>query len=162
MSIWPEGFAPEIPAAWAGPDGLVPRVRYLELFEAVLEPFGRALGLPPDYLERTNCSTFALESHVVYLDDARAGERLLCRFHFADADAKRVHYLQTLHRTSDGPALAAYECLCMHVNLELRRGLPFPEAAAARAGKLVELHRRHPWPVGPRLAIRFHAEEAAA
>ena len=140
----------------------MPRVRYLELFEAVLEPFGRALGLPPDYLERTDCSTFALESHVVYLDDVRPGERLLCRFHFADADAKRVHYLQTLHLTADGPALAAYECGCMHVNLKLRRGLPFPEAAAARAGKLVELHRRHPWPVGPRLAIRFRAEDVAA
>ena len=162
MSVWPEGFAPEIPAAWAGPDGFVPRVRYLELFEAVLEPFDRALGLPPDYLARTNCSTFALESHVVYLDDARPGERLLCRFHFADADEKRVHYLQTLHRAGDGPALAAYECLCMHVDLGLRRGLPFPEAAAARAADRrgappAALARRppprHPLPCGGRCGM---------
>jgi len=43
LSLWPEGVAPEIPAAWAGPDGFMARVRYLELFEAVLAPFGVAL-----------------------------------------------------------------------------------------------------------------------
>jgi len=161
LSLWPEGVAPEIPAAWAGPDGFMARVRYLELFEAVLAPFGQALGLPPDYIARTNCSTFALESHVVYLADACPGERLLCRFHFADADAKRVHYLQTLHRTGGGPVLAAYECLCIHVDLGKRRAAPFPETAVARARRLVEAHRRQPWPIGPRLAIRFRAEDAA-
>ena len=50
----------------------------------------------------------------------------------------------------------------MHVDLGLRRGVPFPEAAVARARQIVEAHRRRPWPVGPRLAIRFHAEEVAA
>ncbi len=160
--LLPEGPAPEIPAGWAGRDGFMARARYMALFEGALAPFYRALGFPPGYRRASGCATFALEGHAVFLADVRPGERLRARFRFADADDRRIHYVQTLHRAEGGPPVAAYECLCMHVDLARRRGAPMPAEAQAKARALADAHRELDWPVSPRRRIRFRPPRDAA
>lgn len=114
---------------------------YVVLFDLATDAIYAHLGLPPGYKDRTNCGTFAAETHIIYAAELRLAERVRIVTHVLAADAKRLHLAHEMLHLSDGRRAAAQEILFLHVNLATRRVTPWPadvqalmaEAAAAHA-----------------------------
>ena len=106
----------------------------------------------------TGCSVFVLETHVNYLQELMAGERIRCTTQLLDADAKRIHYFHRMLRTEGEDLVATTELILLHVALDTRRGIPMPDVVRARIGDILNRHRQLPRPeqAGRVIGIRSH------
>ena len=116
-------------------------VAYYNLaFDHALDQFFDRIDLGADYAKRKNGSMFVLESHVNYLREVVLGDPLVFQLQVLDHDAKRAHlFLQMYHATA-GYRAATSEQLAVHVDLDTRRTVPFPDLALRR---IAALHKTH-------------------
>ncbi len=89
-----------------------------------------AVGLGPDYRERTAASLFTVEAHVRYLDQVEAGATLEVRSEVVGATGKLLHLWHELW--ADGRLRATEEVLGVHVDTATGRSAPFPEEVVRR------------------------------
>jgi acyl-CoA thioester hydrolase len=125
-------------------------------FDKSVDEFFDLIGIGIDYVERTNCSAFILESHVHYLQEVVEDDPLRFTLRLLDADAKRTHYyLEMFHGTEDYLA-ATSEQILIHMNLGTRRTSEFPEEALEKLYELAEHHKKAETPerVGHVIGIR--------
>jgi acyl-CoA thioester hydrolase len=105
---------------------------------------------------RTNRSTFAVEAHVTYDAELRAGAEVRCTTRLLGFDDKRIHYFHAMHHAEKGFLAATTELLAVHVDLAVRRVAPMPDPVLERLGAMLERHRAWPRPkqVGRVIGIR--------
>jgi len=98
----------------------------------------------------------ALQSQVHYLAELLEGEPFHCAIILLDADEKRVHLIATMIAETDGRRAATYESLSMNVDLDARRGAPYPPGPAGRIRDLLAAHAglARPQQVGRTIGIR--------
>ncbi|WP_370152652.1 thioesterase family protein [Ferrovibrio sp.] len=119
---------------------------YNVIFDQALDELLRPLGLDWSYMERTNFSTFALETHVCYLQEVVEGDVLRFTFRLLDCDAKRVHCFLEMHHAEKGYLAATSEQVLMNIDMATRRSAPFPPEYQALLARLKEGHDRLPRP----------------
>ena len=127
---------------------------YTVLFDrAADEPFER-FGFGPDYIRRTNHTTFSGEFHLRYLREVKLGDRLRSTFYLIDYDEKRFHTFQELYH-EDGWISATGEGLTLHVDLDGPKVAPMPPDILGRIAAMAEAHARLPRPdgIGRRIGI---------
>jgi len=100
---------------------------YNVIFDQALDKFFTPFDLDWNYVQRTNLSTFVLETHVCYLQEVLEGNRLRFTFQLLGADAKRIHYFMNMYHAEKGYLAATSEQILVHVDLATRRSCPFPE-----------------------------------
>ena len=105
---------------------------YVLAFDTALDLPLSALGLGAEDIAKTGSSCFTLESHVRYLRELREGAPLRITFQLLDADAKRLHYLQSMYHAEEDYLAATIEEVNIHIDMKQRRVVPFPEEIAAR------------------------------
>jgi acyl-CoA thioester hydrolase len=143
---------------WIDYNGHLNMAYYNVLFDRAIDQFLEALGIGPTYVKARNATMFALEAHISYLRELKAGDRVVVDTHILDHDAKRAHLFQTLIHAGGGFAAATSEQAAVHVDLTSRKSAPFPpdrlevlSAMAARhaklprpeqAGRSIGLHKR--------------------
>jgi len=131
---------------WVGRDGWMLPTFQIMVFERALAPYYAALGIPPDYVDTTRCSTFVVDGHLVNGAPARAGDMLRVRTRTLGGDAKALHYVHEMRHAGSGLFVAGYEIMTLHVDLRLRRTAPWPAAIRARIEALAEADARLPRP----------------
>lgn len=102
------------------------------LFDLGTDNLLDSLGIGEEYARRENHSTFALEAHLRYLGEARAGDTVEVHSRLLAVDTKRIHYHHRLTDQSDQRALATLEQLSIHVDLSAGRATPWPESVLRR------------------------------
>jgi len=114
------------------------------------------VGVGPDYMAATNCSMFALETHVNYLGELRLGERFRITTQLLGFDDKRLQYFSRMHHAEKGFLAATTELLSIHVDLSVRRAAPFPAKIAAWLEAIRAAHADLPRPdeVGSVIALK--------
>jgi acyl-CoA thioester hydrolase len=129
---------------------------YHVAFDIASEPFFEWLGLTPQLRREHASSTFALESHLHFLREVREGDRLRFEARLIDADAKRLHFFQTMHHVGEGYLAATFETLSIHMDMRVRRPAPMPAPMAERVQAVLAAHRAlpRPWQVGHVIAAR--------
>ncbi len=128
---------------------------YTVLFDRGADEAFGTMGFGPDYVRRTNHTTFTGEFHLRYLREVKLGDRLRSTFYLIDYDAKRFHSFQELYH-EDGWLSATGEGLTLHVDLAGPRVAPMPAPILERVAAMAEAHARLPRPegLGSQIAIR--------
>ncbi len=131
---------------WTDYNGHLNMAYYNVLFDRCVDEAFITLGLGPDYVRAHNASFFTLETHVSYLGEIRAGDRVRASFHLLDHGGNRAHFVQELRRMDDDLLSAVSEGIVLHVDMAERRASPFPAAIRARLARMKDRHAPLPVP----------------
>ncbi len=145
----------EVLPGWIDSNDHMNLAYYVVLFDHATDAIYDAFGLGPDYKQRTGYGTFAAESHNLYEQELRLGERVRVATWVLGADAKRLHLAHEMYRLSDNARAATQELLYLHVDLDRRRVAPWPDFVAEKLQAFARLHagfERPAW-VGRRIAM---------
>jgi acyl-CoA thioester hydrolase len=129
---------------------------YLLAFENAARAFFRYVGLSQAYRERTNHALFASETHLTFEREVRAGERLRFSTQLLGATAKAIDVMHFMHHDEGGQLAASNEVMYLHIELDSRRIVPFPDEARAHLRRIEAAHARlpHPPQAGRRIELR--------
>lgn len=135
---------------------------YHVAFDNAAEPFFEFLGLTQAFRAQHGSSTFALESHLNFLREVKAGDELRFEARLVDFDAKRIHFYQEMFHAQEGYCAASYESLSVHVSMQTRRTAPMPPALQERLAAIKAAHAvlPRPWQLGH--AISAHPPKRSA
>ncbi len=145
----------EVLPGWIDSNDHMNLAYYVVMFDHATDAIYARLGLGPGYLEATNCGTFATETHNLYTQELRLGERAAVTTLVLGVDAKRLHLGHDMTRLSDGRRAATQELMYLHVDLGARRVVPWPSTVRARLEEAAAAHAALPRPdwVGRRIAM---------
>jgi len=119
---------------------------YNVIFDRALDEFFRPFDLDWSYVQRTNLSTFVLETHVCYLQEVVEGDELRFTFQLLGHDQKRIHYFMEMHHAQKDYLAATSEQVLVHVDLATRRSCPFLPEHQALFTRMMTGHGRLPKP----------------
>lgn len=137
----------EIPTSYLDEMGHMNVMWYTHLFSRAVWGLFNLIGFNGDYMKSAHAGSFALELHVRYLTEVRAGQHVTLRTRALDRTPKRIHYMHFLSIDDRDDALSATgEIVSAHVDMNVRRQSPFAESIAAAYDKLLDAHRALAWP----------------
>ncbi len=141
---------------WLDYNGHMNVAYYVLVLDRATDIFMDAIGVDAAYRARAKGSLFALEQHVIYLDEVRLGDSLRVTTQLVDHDDKRVHYFHRMYHGEKGYLAASGEFLSVHVDLGARRSRPFPPEITARIKRMKAAHTAlsRPEEVGRSIGIR--------
>ena len=141
---------------WIDYNGHMNVAYYVLVFDYATDRLYDRIGLGEAYIAAHRCSTFTLESHIIYLQEARRGDALRFSGQLLDYDTKRIHWYCDMHHRDEDYHAAALEFLTIHVDMENRRSAPFPADVLATLGQLKAAHASLPPPelAGRTIGIR--------
>lgn len=145
----------EVRPEWIDANNHMNLAYYTVAFDLATDLLFEAFDCSYPYKARTGCGTFAVESHNLYEAELLLGERARIVTWVLGADAKRVHLAHEMYRLDDGRRAATQELMYLHVDLTLRRVVPWPEEVRARIAAAHAAHAAAPWPdwAGRRIAM---------
>lgn len=148
-------YETEVLPAWIDGNDHMNMGYYVVLFDLATDEIWDALGIGREYKRATQCGTFAAEAHIVYEREMLVGERGRVHSRVLGCDAKRLHVAHELFRLKDGLRAAAQEFLFLHVDLAIRRVVPWPGEVLARLQAAEAAHAALPAPdwTGRRIAL---------
>ncbi len=138
----PESHREIILPEWCDYNGHMNLSYYVLVFDHATDAFWDMLGIGLDYKERTDNSTFTVESHITYDREVLEGDEVRCTTQLLGFDDKRLHYFHRMFHARDGYLAATTELLSVHVDLSIRRVAPMPDDIKARLASILEAHAR--------------------
>ena len=141
---------------WTDYNGHLNMAYYAVLFDQSAEEMFEGFGLGPDYVKRTNCSFFTLETHTPYAQELHGGDLVRIENQLIDADHKRVHYVQQMFHAEKNFLSCVLEVMVAHVDLTLKKTAPFPAAIQSQINAILNSHKAIALPsqVGHKIGIR--------
>jgi carnitine 3-dehydrogenase len=119
--------------------------RYGEVLADATDAFLLRTGMFGDYLD-SGRSYFTVETHIRYLLEANAGERLYVATRLLHHDVKRLHLWHELHRRGDDALLATGEHMLLHVDRNAGRTAPAGDSMLAALTEIAGAQDGLPWP----------------
>src|ERR1039458_668673 len=111
---------------WIDSNGHMNLAYYVVVFDLATDVLYDALGIGNAYREATGHSCFTVETHTLYEREVMVGEELRVGTHLLGVDSKRVHYFHEMFHVASGTRAAAQELLALHIDMRVRRVVPFP------------------------------------
>ena len=144
---------------WTDYNGHFNMAYYAVLFDQSAEEMFEGFGLGPDYVKRTNCSFFTLETHTTYAQELHGGDLVRIENQLIDADHKRVHYVQQMYHAEKNFLSCVLEVMVAHVDLTLKKTAPFPAALQSQINAMLAAHKTLALPpqVGHKIGITLKA-----
>ncbi|MDP8996695.1 MAG: thioesterase family protein [Pseudomonadota bacterium] len=140
------GRLQQVEAAWTDYNGHLNMAYYLVMFDRAADELFTALGCGADYIKRTNCSVFVLETHTSYANELKAGEEVRIENRIIAFDQKRVHFVQQMFRADSQYLACVVEVMMAHVDLTTRRTSAFPTEILSRIEGMANDHAGLPLP----------------
>lgn len=128
---------------------------YVLTFDHATDALIDYLGMGQDYRERSQCSTFVLESHIVFQRELKANDRIRVTTQLLGFDSKRIHYFHRMYHDDKGFLAATTELIAMHVDLIQRRGKSMPLDVSDRLNAIMSEHMQLPYPPQSGRVIRI-------
>ena len=110
-------------------------------FDHATHPFFDAMGFGAEWRAREGRSLFAVEGHIRYLAELRAGEGLAVATTLLAADDRRIRFFHAM-RAADGRDVATMELVGLVVDMGARRAAAFAPADSARLAAVLRAHAR--------------------
>lgn len=151
-----EPYRASVVPEWIDYNGHMNVAYYVLAFDRATDQLFDYLGIGEAYRLATNCSIFALEAHITYERELRAGEAFAIDSRLIDADRKRLHMFHTMTKGNGTDVAATMEVMGLHVNLAGPRSVPMPDDVFGRIEALLATHRLLPPPpqLGRKIGIR--------
>ena len=114
------------------------------------------LGITSEYIETSNCSTFAVECHVTYQMELRQHDPFLVTSQILAYDKKRIHQFQRMYHAEEKFLAATAEWMNLHVDLTNRRVQPWPESILTALQEFTDSQGVLPMPdeAGKKMRVR--------
>ncbi|MCP4318958.1 MAG: carnitine 3-dehydrogenase [Hyphomicrobiales bacterium] len=126
LRLWEATVLP----AWIDYNGHMTEYRYLHVFGDTTDALLRLIGADREYVAGGH-SYYNVESHIMHLDEAKLGERLMTTTQVLSSDEKRIHLFHTIYASGDR-AVATAEQMLLHVNSKKSRACPaLPQVQSA-------------------------------
>jgi acyl-CoA thioester hydrolase len=147
-------FEGEVKPEWIDSNDHMNLAYHVVLFDAATDALYEAIGLGRDY-RATEHGTFAVETHTIYATELVLGDRARVTSQILGFDAKRLHLAHEMHRAADGALAAAQELLLLHVDLRVRKVVPWLPQVGPRLQAAAAVHAALPRPewVGRRITL---------
>jgi len=140
---------------WIDYNGHLNMAYYHVLFDNALGEALALVGLAEDYVRERNKSFFTGEAHVVYKRELTEADPVRVRVQLVDFDEKRLHIVEELCHAEEGWVSATCELISLHVDLETRKVVPFPNDIALNLAHMRSSHGWLPRPAVVGRAIRM-------
>ena len=134
-----------IPESYLDDMGHMNVMWYTHLFSEATGGLFDRVGLTRAYFEANQTGTFALEHHLRFLSEVRAGQPVAVRTRLLGRSAKRVHFMHFMIKVEGDVVAATEEAVGSHVDLRVRRTSPLPAGIAAALDRMLAEHSRLPW-----------------
>ena len=126
---------------WTDYNGHLNMAYYAVMFDKAAEDLFWGFGLGPDYVQKTNCSFFTLETHTTYVHEIHAGDIIRIENQIIDADHKRVHYVQQMYHNADNFLSCVLEVIISHVDMNATKTAPVPPEIQAKIDTMLAAHK---------------------
>ena len=136
----------KVESQWTDYNGHLNMAYYAVLFDRAAEEMFEGFGTGADYVKRTNCTTFTLETHTTYANELKQGEDVRVETQIIGADQKRVHYVQQMFRGETSYLACVLEVMISHVDMNVHRTSAFPEEVQRNINVMAEAHKSLPLP----------------
>ena len=134
----------EVLDEWLDYNGHVTDSAYAVICARANEAFLNYLGLSADYLARTGCSTYTVESHLRYLAEVNRGAVLTSRSQLVHHDTKRLRVHTSVFEGAVEVLSGDY--LYLHMDQSASKVAVFPEDRAAALANIKAAHDQVPHP----------------
>ncbi len=136
----------QVPTSWTDYNGHMNETHYLEAGSQATDRFMEMIGADAAYVAAGR-SYFTVESHVRFLAEVKAGDRLRITTQVLGGQGRKMQLFHRLHG-GDGGLAATVETLLLHMDLTTRRSSdPAPEVAE-RLAKFAAAQSALPRPEG--------------
>ncbi len=119
---------------------------YVVAFDCATDMWFDHMGLDKTHMRTHAVASFALESHVCYLRELRAGDPIRYTTQLLDFDEKRFHFFHRMWHGDEGYLAATNEIINLHVDWNTRRAAPMAPKILQRLKTLGEAHFKLPRP----------------
>ena len=134
-----------IPESYLDEMGHMNVMWYGHLFSCATGEIFKLVGLTRTYFESNQAGTFALEQHIRYLAEVRAGQKVSMRTRLVGRSAKLFHFIHFLVNDSTGALAATGESIGAHIDMRIRRTSPLPPEITALYDRLLAQHQALEW-----------------
>ena len=152
----PEFWRERVRSEWCDYNNHLNMAFYVLIFDHATDAFHHSLGLDKAYRQSTNCSTFAVETHTIYLAEVYEGDEVRVTVQLLDHDEKRLHYFHRMYHGEKGFLSATTEIMTVHVDLDARKVMPMSADIQQKATDLYSEHRDFPVPDQKGRTIGIH------
>ena len=125
ISLLPVTFQAAIPDSYRDEMGHMNVMWYTHLFSNAFELYAEAFGFTPAYMQANLMGSFALETHVRYLDEVRIGQHVTVRSRILGRSEKRMHFMHFMTIDESGALASTQEHVGAHIDMRIRRMAPW-------------------------------------
>ncbi len=129
-----------VPTEWVDYNGHMNDSRYLQLSSEAGDRFLRFIGMDGAYLASQR-SFFTVESHVHYIAQCRAGDRLYVTVQLLAHDSKRLRFMTIMCRGDDDTVVASAEHMMLHIDTSIDRVSATDPVIIAKLDEIAVFHR---------------------
>jgi len=119
---------------------------YVLAFDEAVDSLWEEFGITENYINVSNSSTFAVESHITWQRELAVNEPYIISSQLLAYDSKRIHQLMRMYHAEKKFLAATAEWLNLHVDLDIRKVSPWPDAILERIAAFAERQGDLVWP----------------
>ncbi len=141
---------------WIDINGHMNVAYYVLAFDLCVDTLWARLGITGEYIETTQCSTFAVECHVTYQAELKEAEPYIVTSQILAYDEKRIHQFQRMYHAEEKFLAATAEWMNLHIDLTNRRVKPWPESVLSALQEFADRQGVLPMPkeAGTKMKVR--------
>ncbi len=119
---------------------------YVLAFDQAVDSLWESLGITENYVNISNSSTFAVESHITWQRELAVNESYVITTQLLAYDNKRIHQLMRMYHAEERFLAATAEWMNLHVDLEIRKVTPWPEPILDQIASFAAGQGESGWP----------------
>jgi len=110
---------------------------YVGKFDEATWQFFSSIGLTPSYLRTARRGMAAVDQHISYVREVRAGDVVTVRTTLLEVRERSLRFSHEMTNDESGEAVARTTLKAVHLDTEARKSCPFPGEVAARMASLL-------------------------
>lgn len=118
---------------------------YMAISNDAIPSFFKSVGMKRETLHAAGSGVFALQHHIQYLAEVRAGETVAIHTRIVGFTPKRMHFIQFMINESSKKLACIIEVLNSHIDLTIRRTSPYPRHIAERIVTILTEQEQLAW-----------------
>lgn len=141
----PQTYTQDIPTDYLDEMGHMNIQWYMHLFDRAAWGAFRLFGIDAEMMQAARSGVFALEHHIRYLAEVRAGDAVAIHTRYLSYSDKRLLFMHFMVNETQNKLAATLEALAIHIDMGTRRSAPWPNTISQQLGAVVADHAGLTW-----------------
>ena len=120
---------------------------YVLAFDQAVDSLWEKFGITEDHINVSSSSTFAVECHITWQRELALDAPFVITSQLLAYDDKRIHQFMRMYHAEQHYLAATAEWLNLHVDLNVRKVSPWPDAIRDKIAEFAGLQDDWGWPV---------------